>query len=240
MNIDKRQGFSLLTLILILLPIFYISFSMSSQFQQASIQDEKFGTKLKTSQVPGNFTVAATLHKLIWIEGQLTLILTANESGLISCEFKDSQDGLFFTSINKMINLTGNSVTQTVHVTFIPLLTTLPGNYDFTLEITGFYEYSESFEIILGMGYVIFLLIISIFGIGVIIILAKKGGEKLVKSVVVVPDDSIPSDAIDVPISKISCPECKKLINEGLTFCPECGSRIPEFLRFNPNSPSGL
>ncbi|MEJ2248897.1 MAG: zinc ribbon domain-containing protein [Candidatus Lokiarchaeota archaeon] len=34
---------------------------------------------------------------------------------------------------------------------------------------------------------------------------------------------------------KINCPNCKRKIDEGLTFCPECGKRIPEFLRFNPD-----
>ena len=36
-----------------------------------------------------------------------------------------------------------------------------------------------------------------------------------------------------IPESKIQCPECKKIIDEGLTFCPECGSRIPTFLQFH-------
>ena len=42
------------------------------------------------------------------------------------------------------------------------------------------------------------------------------------------------------PTNKIKCPECKKIIDEGLIFCPECGNRIPEFYRFNPNKTSGL
>ncbi|MBD3342189.1 MAG: hypothetical protein GF353_24015 [Candidatus Lokiarchaeota archaeon] len=43
----------------------------------------------------------------------------------------------------------------------------------------------------------------------------------------------------EIPSGKIKCPDCNKLIDEGLTFCPECGNRIPEFLRFNPNSTTG-
>ena len=88
---------------------------------------------------------------------------------------------------------------------------------------------------------VILLLILTIFSIGVIIILVKKKGSESTKETILsVPEDSIPSGGESIPINKITCPDCKKLINEGLTFCPECGARIPEFLRFNPNSPRGL
>lgn len=36
-----------------------------------------------------------------------------------------------------------------------------------------------------------------------------------------------------LPKGKIRCPECKEIIEEGLSFCPECGNRIAEFLRYN-------
>jgi hypothetical protein len=237
---DKKQVYSLLLIVIIvILPIFSLNFMITTNFEKLKKNDDLVNNRLKKSQIPDNFTVRTTLHKLIWIEGHLTLYLTAEESGMISCEFEDSKDGILFTTINEVINLTGNSEMQTIQLIFRPLITTLPGNYNFTLNITGYYEYSENFEIILGMGYVIFILIVIIFGTGIIIILAKKGGTKVVDSVIVVPDDSVQPVSGEIPISKISCPECKKLINEGLTFCPECGSRIPEFLRFNPNSPSG-
>lgn len=43
-----------------------------------------------------------------------------------------------------------------------------------------------------------------------------------------------------IPQNKIKCPECKRIIDEGLIFCPECGNRIPKFYRFNPNKTTGL
>ena len=79
-----------------------------------------------------------------------------------------------------------------------------------------------------------------IFGISLMIILVKKKGSKIIKPVSTSSETSIISESSEVSGRKIQCPECKKLIDEGLTFCPECGSRIPEFLRFNPNKPSVL
>ncbi|NVM36363.1 MAG: zinc ribbon domain-containing protein, partial [Candidatus Lokiarchaeota archaeon] len=161
-------------------------------------------------------------------------------SGLINCELKDSKNGKFFTQVNKIINLTGFNQIQVIRLIFRPHLTTLPGRYNFTLNITGFYNYTENFELILGMGYFILILILIIFGIGLIIILVKKNEGIITKPISVSTEGSIPSELIETPSSKIQCPECKKLIDEGLAFCPECGSRIPEFLRFNPNSPRVL
>jgi rRNA maturation endonuclease Nob1 len=48
-----------------------------------------------------------------------------------------------------------------------------------------------------------------------------------------------PISTHETPQNKIKCPECKKIIDEGLIFCPECGNRIPEFYRFNPNKTTG-
>lgn len=206
-------------------------FQFNNDFSSDNISSE-----LKTSQAL-NFTVTSNLHKLIWIEGQLNLILTANETGLITCEFKDSNNGNYFTQVNKIVNLTGSNEAQAIRLKFYPHLTTLPGKYNITLNITGFYNYTENFDLILGMGYIILISVLTIFGIGLIIIFVKKKDLKTVKPISVSTEESIVSELEEVPIRKIQCPECKKLIDEGLAFCPECGSRIPEFLRFNPNSP---
>ena len=242
MRNNKRRTFSCVFIIFIVfVPIICVSSLYNSQFQKIYNQNDIVEENLKTSQVTDEFNVKSNLHKIIWVEGHLTLTLTANESGSITCDFRDALDGNSFTLINEVVNLTGNYVSQEIQFVFRPHITTLPGSYNFTLNITGLYDYTEDFQIILGMGYVILLLILTIFGIGVIIILVKKkGSEPTKESIIIVPDDSIPSDGDYIPINKITCPDCKKLINKGLTFCPECGARIPEFLRFNPNSPRGL
>ncbi len=241
MNIDKNKCFSIAVIIsFAILPISFISSLISSQFQSILNQNEEIETGLKTSQVSENFTVSSTLHELIWIEGRLTLLLTANESGLINCEFKDSQEGKFFTLETQSIILMGNNDSQRVQFIFKPHITTLPGKYNFTLSITGFYDYRENFSIVLGMGYIILLFILIIFGLSVVVIILKKKDGKVPKTISSSSEEQLPSSVSEVPSSKIQCPECKKQIDEGLTFCPECGGRIPEFLRFNPNSPRGL
>ncbi len=228
-----------MVLMMLFLPIISLNCFESFQFDK-NISYDKISSKLNTNQVNNNFSVIGNLHKLVWIEGRLNLFLISNESGLINCEFKDSNNGKYFTQINKIINLTGFNQTQAIRLTFHPHLTTLPGRYNFTLNITGFYNYTESFELILGMGYIVLILVLMIFGIGLIMILMKKNKGVITKPVSVSTEGLIPSELNEVPVSKIQCPECKKLIDEGLAFCPECGSRIPEFLRFNPNSPRVL
>ncbi len=238
MNVDKNRCFSVMLIIcLVFLPILYFSVFVDSPLQINSTNNKEIQSNLKTSQVSEDFVVSSTLHKLIWIEGRLILYLKANESGQINCEFKDSQGGSFFTQINQIVDLIGNNETQKIQFTFKPLITTLPGNYYLTLDITGNYVYSENFEIILGFGYIVLFLVLIIFGISLIIILSKKKEIEDSKPISSPPEGSVLSQISEVNVGKISCPECKKIINEGLTFCPECGGRIPEFLRFNPNSP---
>ena len=242
MYLNKNKYNSIiLILILVIIPIICTSSIIGSKIFRDLHQNEKIGFNLKTSQYVEGFSVSSTLHKLFWVEGHLTLTLVANESGTITVEFTDSLNGNYFTQINEDVILMGNNEVQVVQFKFLPHITTLPGNYNFTLNITGLYNYTENFEIILGLGYVLLLLITTIFGVGVIIILTnKKGIEKPKVTILTTSDNSMSSNINEISISKIGCPECKKLINEGLTFCPECGARIPEFLRFNPNSPRGL
>lgn len=225
-------------LTMLFLPIISLSCFESFQFDK-NISYNKISSKLNTNQV-NNFSITSSLHKFVWIEGHLNLILNSNESGLINCEFKDSNNGKYFTQVNRSINLTGSNQAQANRLIFRPHITTLPGRYNFTLTITGFYNYSEDFELILGMGYIVLTLVLIIFVIGLIIIFMKKTGVKIIKPFSVSTEASIPSELSEAPSSKIQCPECKKLIDEGLTFCPECGGRIPEFLRFNPGSPGIL
>ena len=228
----KRKSFALAILSLVfLLPTFSISYPQShSKINNLNSRNPP----LKISQA-SNFTIISNVYKLIWIEGQLTITLTANESGLIFCEFKDSSNGKYFTQINRTIFLTGNNESQTFRLTFYPYLTTFPGRYNFVLIINGIYNYSENFDIILGMGYIVLILIISIFVFGLVLILVKKKESLGIKPVSGPSEEEISSELDQVPSRKITCPDCKKLIDEGLAFCPECGVRIPEFLRYRPH-----
>lgn len=236
MTEHTRKCFTFIVwLIILFLPVISLSYSESFH-PDKDFNYKNIASNLNTNQA-NNFSVTSTLHQLIWIEGRLSLILNSNESGLINCEFKDSNNGKYFTQVNKIVNLSVSNQAQAIQLIFHPHLTTLPGKYNFTLNITGSYNYTENFEFILGMGYIILILILIIFTIGLIIILMKKTGVKILKPISVSTETSNPSELSQVPSSKILCPECKKLIDEGLTFCPECGGRIPEFLRFNPDSP---
>jgi len=90
------------------------------------------------------------------------------------------------------------------------------------------------------MGYITLILISSILGIGLILILIKKSDSKIIKAASTTLEEYSPAEIAEIASNKITCPECKKIINEGLAFCPECGSRIPEFMRFDPDSARGL
>ncbi len=234
MYICKKKCFILVYLLLILVvPTLSLQFFKNDyKIQEFNSNDSNLDLKLNQAS---NFTVTSSMHRIIWIEGILNLLLTANESGVITCELVDIYYGRFFTPINKIFTLTGNNESQNIKLVYHPFLTTFPGKYTLNLRITGLYSYTENFEIILGMGYIILILVIIIFGIGIIIILQKKSEGKSKIPTTAPTDEAKPSETVQVPGKKIQCPECKKTIDEGLAFCPECGIRIPEFLRYNPN-----
>lgn len=202
----------------ILIMIFFLSIISLNCFElfqfNKDFSSDNISSDLKTNQAL-NFTVTSSLHKLIWIEGQLNLILTANETGLITCELKDSNNGNYFAQVNKVINLSGSNEVQSIRLTFYPHLTTLPGKYNFTLNITGFYNYTDNFDLILGMGYIVLSSVLLIFGIGLIIIIVKKKEVTVEKPISTTTTETIASELEEVPIRKIQCPECKRLIDEG-------------------------
>ena len=84
------------------------------------------------------------------------------------------------------------------------------------------------------MDYIILLLIITIFGIGIIIISKKQIGDKNKSSVTSLVDET-ETEVVQIPSNKIKCPECKKEIDRGLTCCPDYGVSIPKFLRYHPS-----
>ena len=185
-----------------------------------------------------NFTISTNFPKLIWIEGNLQIEIDSKVEGRIKCVFIDDKGGKYFSNVEVIEKLTDSKLI--INIVTRPHLITLPGNYRFGLVITYIDKdderdqiYNKEYEVILGMGYLILYCILIIFGTAVILILTKKLDEEEVKALT---KTSQPSG---LPENKIQCPDCKKIIDEGLSFCPECGSRIPEFLRFNPSS-SGI
>ncbi len=241
MNIDIRKCFNTTFIIsLLLLPSLIIFVVMNSEYFTDFKKNNFNSSSLNMSQGTDNYSVECKLHKLAWIELQLTLKITSNQSGLISCEFTDFKSGKYFKSINKSVSLNGDNESQTVRLISRPYLLTFPGKYNFSLNINGLFSYNKDFEIIFGMGYIALILLSSILGIGLILILIKKSDSKIIKAASPTLEEYSPAEIAEIVSNKITCPECKKIINEGLAFCPECGSRIPEFMRFNPDSTRGL
>lgn len=188
---------------------------------------------IKTSQGIQNFSIDTYLPSLIWLDPQLRLNISINQTGLIQCLFSETNGPIFFSTGNYSLTLVGNNISQIFYLKLIPVITTLPGLYQFSLNITGAFSYNENFEIIYGLGIIPLVLVFSALVIFPIIILVKKSKE--IKGVKI---EEITYDIkTETPLSSISgkihCPKCHKAIDEGLTFCPECGERIPEFLRYN-------
>jgi hypothetical protein len=101
-------------------------------------------------------------------------------------------------------------------------------------------------EILLGSNPVIsYSILFGTLGFA-IAIYAKVGAPKKPKNSSSGPSGSAASasdddtstvtyvDQSQAPPSRIFCPECKKVIEEGSIFCPECGTRIPRYLRYHP------
>ncbi len=240
MGINKKECFPLVIVLFLVLQSTCFFCILSCNLNLKSNLTERSLSNLNLNQGSNNFTVQSSLHELIWIEGRLTLRINSNQSGLITCQLQDSKNGKYFTTVNKVVNLTDNNETHIIRLITKPHITTLPGKYNLTLNISGLHNYSENFEVILGMGYIVLILIVSIFVIGLVLILVKTKKGKEAKPAFSAASEPAPSSLREIPSNKIKCPECKRLIDEGLSFCPECGGRIPEFLRFNPNSPRGL
>lgn len=187
-------------------------------------------TNIALSQGGINTTISTFFPKLIWMEGNLQLEITPNQTGQVLCDFREISESAF-TSYNSLIDIVNVNHTQVFIIKVSPYITTLPGVYMFRLNLTGMVVYYEEFEVIFAIG---FLPLILIFGVGLIsiisILIRKNKGTEKVQEEIQITDVSSPL------IGKIKCPSCRKQIQEGLTFCPECGDRIPEFLRYNPVS----
>ena len=232
---QKVQNLFILTILLITsISILYFNLIGNSNYQ---IPQEN-QSKIHTSQGTQNFTIDTYLPSLIWLDPQLRLNISVNQTGQIQCFLSETPGSQFFSSGNYSFSLVGNNLSEIFYLQLIPLITTLPGVYQFSLNITGAFSYNEVFEIVYGLGIIPLVSVFSAMIIIPIIILVKKSkGVKNVKMEETTYTDKSEPTMSSIP-GKIHCPKCRKAIDEGLTFCPECGERIPEFLRYN--APSGI
>lgn len=185
-----------------------------------------------------NISVENSSPKFIWMEGKMTLRITSNITANIICRLKDSNGGKDFKEVSNNEELEGKGKTQKIILTIKPKFTTITGRFEFNLTVTNLGnddQYSEKIEIILGMGNLLLIAFFSEFGIAIIIVLVKSKGIGKEEASFVASVTQVTPRSSSLPAGKIKCPECDKLIDEGLTFCPECGKRIPEFLRYQPN-----
>lgn len=231
----KLQNFFIIVLLLIT-SITIASFKLVGNSNYHIQQEEQ--TIIHVSQGSQNFTINTYLPSLVWVDPHLKLNISVNQTGQIQCFFSETLGQQFFSSGNYSLSLVGNNISQIFDLKVIPLITTLPGVYQFSLNITGVFSYNEIFEIVYALGVIPLVLIFSVIIIVPIVILVKKSkGVKEVKvEEITKSDEYVPTRSIIA--GKINCPKCRKSIDEGLTFCPECGERIPEFLRYN--APSGI
>ncbi|MHA1669058.1 MAG: DUF7575 domain-containing protein [Promethearchaeota archaeon] len=231
----KAQNFFVLALLLIT-SIYFTNFTFIGNSNCLTPQEDQ--TKIHASQGTQNFTIDTFLPSLIWIDPQLKLNISVNQTSQIQCFFSETNGPQFFTSGNSSLSLIGNNISQIFYLQIIPLITTLPGVYQFSLNITGAFSYNENFQIVYGLGPISLILVFSVIIIIPIIILVKKSkGFKDVKIEEIASTEDYKPTTSSIA-GKINCPKCRKAIDEGLTFCPECGERIPEFLRYN--APSGI
>jgi len=236
-SLNKRKS-SILLIFLTIFPVLFNIIISNLYLIEINQQINSDNSKIRLTQgTNSNFSIESNYPRLIWIEGVLNLEIKSNLTGEINIAFLKSPNGDFFINHHKKEELESSGKKLSINILIKPDFLTLPGKYKFRLFIShsdSGEKYLEDLNIILGMGYVIIITVLIIFGTALIIILTVKG--ELEEQLSITSTQNIGR----LPEGKIKCPECKRLIDEGLSFCPECGERIPEFLRFNPNSPTGL
>jgi hypothetical protein len=191
---------------------------------------------ISISQALANKTVSYQFPDLIWIEAQIEISITSNESGQVYIVISDNYANIYFNIVNETKTLTGNNQTDTFILKTQPKIQTLPGIYQFTITIGGLFNYTQTYESILGMGYILMFILIAAFAISLIVIIFKKSKISETVDYVTPSEPTTYESAEGLPAGKIKCPKCGSKIPEGLTFCPECEERIPEFLRYNASS----
>jgi len=183
--------------------------------------------------------------QMILLAGKLTLSVDSSRSGYLNVILIDSEGGIFIQPYRGFHRITSSDINRLIEIPINPQIYVLPGVYELNLRI--YYHESESstaegqilntnIDVNIGLGIPILIILLFILGISTALILTKK---EIPKEEMPQPTPQIPS-GLEAPQGKIKCPECKKTIDEGLTFCPECGIRIPEFLRYNPDTQTTL
>ncbi|MBD3211198.1 MAG: zinc-ribbon domain-containing protein [Candidatus Lokiarchaeota archaeon] len=230
---NRKTHLNIFIFILSLLIFSFIglsSLSLQNQVHYKNNQD------ISISQELANKTVNCQFPDLIWIEAQIEISITSNESGQVNILLNDNYANAYFNIVNETKTLTGNNQTDTFLLKTQPKIQTLPGVYEFTLTIAGLFDYTQTYESILGMGYILMFILIAAFGIPLIVIIFKKRKTSETVEYLTPSEPTSYENAEGLPAGKIKCPKCGSQIPEGLTFCPECGERIPEFLRYNASS----
>ncbi|MEJ2296454.1 MAG: zinc ribbon domain-containing protein, partial [Candidatus Lokiarchaeota archaeon] len=185
---------------------------------------------LKSSQLGINITLDIIKPELFMVEGHIWINITSENAGNVHIALTEQSEDRYFMKINQSLGIVGSNESQEIIIRAIPLITTSPGKYHFTLNITGLFQYNETFTMFLGMGYSVFTILLGFIAVISILFMLKRRHTKKVKT----SQGEIPSQSSQTAIvGKITCPNCKKWIDEGLSFCPDCGERIPEFLRYN-------
>ena len=224
----KSKAFILVVSILLLTCIHINDKKYYSTNQNPYSLEREF---LKSSQLSSNITLDIIKPELFMVEGHIWINITSENAGNVHIALTEQSGDRYFVKINQSLGIIGSNESQETIIRVIPLITTFPGKYHFTLNITGLFVYSESFDMFLGMGYSLFTILLGFIAvISMLFILKRRNANKL-KSV---KGKTPPQSSQTVMVGKITCPNCKKMIDEGLSFCPDCGGRIPEFLRYNP------
>ncbi len=212
-----------------------VTFSSYSNIYK-NINIKLHNTNIKSAQL-GTHTIEISTPNIFWFDCQIKIITHSNQTGILNIFIDDIGSLDNFNSIIKSLNLIEN-ITQTFIINIQPKLLVFPGQYQFTLNISGLFTVNQSFESILGLGYITGLLLFGLFSIPLIYIIIKKlkFGNKISSPEKFVSTEKQYEKVEGLPAKKIMCSNCQEIIPEGLSICPECGERIPEFLRYsNPS-----
>lgn len=208
-----------------------------------SVVDNSYQERLRSSQGTPAQNVNIEIDsssQLIWISGKIILNLDSSINGLLDILLMDTAGGAFFQPYITQEDIISTDNNRKIEIPITLQMYTFPGKYNLELRINYLESSGAPYHLVLsspiyvnvGLGLPVLILILFIIGICSVLIISKK--EKIQVSTSTPGAQQPPG--LQAPQGKIKCPECKKTIEEGITFCPECGIRIPEFLRYNPDS----
>jgi len=238
MKLFLKTSKSLFLMVFILIPVILGTIYYNKNYLNDDSQNKTTDLPINLTQAGiTNISIQNEIPKLVWSQVQLKMTVASNRSGTLNIILVNPGSVLFFENktIEKLILGEGN--TQIFDIRINPLFFTLPGKYNLELIVTlkeTFEQYSETFEIILGLGHTFIFSVLIIFGTACIVVLTKKYDIDKEKIITAQASQHLGK----IPEGKMPCPTCHSIIDEGLAFCPECGDRIPEFLRFAPGSSS--